>query len=381
MNLSVSNPICVLWAMLLFQGNCVADEQILKDKIVRATLDHNELAVVRVGTTGVTSLEFPYKIEAIDGYGFSATPGSGDAFQISYTKGTNYFSVRALKTGVTGNLTVVLDQKLYSIFFEESSDPSFVNIFSPSSQDLAEASLDQIDAAKNQAPTSGQLAGLLDTVKHYETLRTTHPEMLEGLYVTEPGKQISLGKDIASTIHRVLEDKTLGSIAFEVEIANRSQNDFCYDPATLQIKVQDRDYNAALQEASGIVKAGASEIVFLVVSESVPERRAGLVAAGEFGFAVRAKALEQDPEVTFDQPAPNYLPTAMTVAKRGETPEPRSKEDPVEASPDPRSTPSVVKRTVAKKAQKKSEPKPDADPKNSSAKVQKPAPKKLFGWL
>jgi len=87
MNLSVSNPICVLWAMLLFQGNCVAEEQILKDKIVRATLDHNELAVVRVGTTGVTSLEFPYKIEAIDGYGFSATPGSGTPFRFLTLKG------------------------------------------------------------------------------------------------------------------------------------------------------------------------------------------------------------------------------------------------------------------------------------------------------
>jgi hypothetical protein len=89
MNLSVRNSICLVCAILLVQGICVAGEQILKDKIVSIALDHNELAVVRVGTTGVTSLEFPYRIEAIDGYGFSAAPGSGDAFQISYTKGTN----------------------------------------------------------------------------------------------------------------------------------------------------------------------------------------------------------------------------------------------------------------------------------------------------
>ena len=374
-------PICVVWAMLFLQSNCVAEDQILKDKIVRTALDHNELAVVRVGTAGVTSLEFPYKIEAIDGYGFSATPGSGDAFQISYTKGTNYFSVRALKTGVTGNLTVVLDQKLYSILFEESSDPSFVNIFSLPGQGPAEVSPGQIDTAKKQAATSAQLAGLLDTAKHYETLRTTHPEMLEGLHVTEPEKKINLGNDVASTIRRVLEDETLGSIAFEVEIANRSHDDFCYDPATLQINTQDRAYNPALQEASGVVKAGARETVFLVVNESILDRRADLVAASEFGFAVRAKAPDQDPGVSFDQPAPNYLPTPMTVATRGETPGSKSRLDLVAASPDPRPAPSVVKHTVAKKVQKKSEPKPDAAAKNSPAKVQKPAPKKLFGWL
>jgi hypothetical protein len=73
--------------------------------------------MVKVGIGGVTSLKFPSIIEAIDSYGFSETSGSGDAFQISYTKGTNYFSVRAFKTGATGNLTVVVDQKVYSFLW------------------------------------------------------------------------------------------------------------------------------------------------------------------------------------------------------------------------------------------------------------------------
>jgi hypothetical protein len=120
-----------LAAMIFLQIHGQAGDDILQGKIVRALLNHHEPAVIHVGTNGVTSLEFPSRIEAIDGYGFSQTPGAGDAFQISYTKGTNYFSVRALKSGVTGNLTVILDQKVYSLFFEESSHPSFVNIFGP----------------------------------------------------------------------------------------------------------------------------------------------------------------------------------------------------------------------------------------------------------
>jgi hypothetical protein len=142
-----------LAAMAFLQIHCQAGDEVLKEKIVRATLNHNEPALIRVGTNGVTSLEFPYKIEAIDGYGFSPTPGAGDAFQISYTKGTNYFSVRALKPGVTGNLTIVLDQKAYAVFFEESSNPSFVNIFAAANED-GPAAPGERDVAEKKVPES-----------------------------------------------------------------------------------------------------------------------------------------------------------------------------------------------------------------------------------
>jgi hypothetical protein len=141
-----------LAAMAFLQIHGQAGEDVLKEKIVRETLNHNEPAVVKVGTNGVTSLEFPYRIEAIDGFGFSQTPGSGDVFQISYTKGTNYFSVRALKPGATGNLTVVLDQKVYAFFFEESSNPTFVNIFGPVNEGGSTATGEREIAEKNKVP-------------------------------------------------------------------------------------------------------------------------------------------------------------------------------------------------------------------------------------
>ena len=64
-------------------------------KVIRIPLNQNEPAVVKLGTRGITTLEFPGKIEALDGYGFSASPDPGgpDLFQISYTKGTNFLSL------------------------------------------------------------------------------------------------------------------------------------------------------------------------------------------------------------------------------------------------------------------------------------------------
>jgi hypothetical protein len=146
-------------AMSFLQIHCLAGDDVLKDKIVRATLNHDEPALIKVGTTGVTSLEFPYRIEAIDGYGFSQTPAAGDAFQISYTKGTNYLSVRALKPGVTGNLTIVLDQKVYAIFFEESNNPSFVHIFAAAGDSQSTAPGEKDAAEEKKVALPAQLEG------------------------------------------------------------------------------------------------------------------------------------------------------------------------------------------------------------------------------
>ena len=61
----------------------------LASKVVRVSLNQNEPTVIKLGTRGITTLEFPYKIEALDGFGFSVTPSpdGADLFQISFNKG------------------------------------------------------------------------------------------------------------------------------------------------------------------------------------------------------------------------------------------------------------------------------------------------------
>ena len=98
---------------ILSMGN-----QTLASKVVRTPLNQNEPAIIKLGTRGITTLEFPYKIEALDGYGFSVSPSpdGADLFQVSFNKGTNFLSLKAMREGVEGNLTVVLDGKVYCLF-------------------------------------------------------------------------------------------------------------------------------------------------------------------------------------------------------------------------------------------------------------------------
>ena len=100
-------------APVLSMGN-----QTLAAKVIRIQLNQNEPAVIKLGTRGITTLEFPYKIEALDGYGFSVSPSPDgvDLFQVSFNKGTNFLSLKAMREGAEGNLTVVLDGKVYCWF-------------------------------------------------------------------------------------------------------------------------------------------------------------------------------------------------------------------------------------------------------------------------
>jgi hypothetical protein len=367
-------------AMAFLQIDCQAGGDALKDKIVRATLNHNEPALIKVSTNGVTSLEFPYKIEAIDGYGFSQTPGVGDAFQISYTKGTNYFSVRALKPGVTGNLTVVLDQKVYAIYFEESGDPSFVNIFS-AANDGELAALGQLENPQSdKIATPVQLTGLLDKTKSYALLKSTSPQALDGMRVVEPGTKGKIEDQVETRIVRVLQDDSLGAFAVEVEVNNRSQKDFLYDPQELRIKVKDKTYGVAMEDAPGIVQAGTSTSIFVLVNDASLVEQKELVVADDFNLVIKQQTESKSEGLTFSQPPGDYLPTKANIEQAGRSPEVNLETNQV-ADQRPHSTLSPEKHASPKKVTKKSDPKPEKNLKENVAKTQKPPAKKLFGWL
>jgi hypothetical protein len=369
-----------LVAMAVLQIHCRAGEDSLKEKIVRENLNHNEPAVIKVGTNGVTSLEFPYRIEAIDGFGFSATPGPGDAFQISYTKGTNYFSVRALKPGAVGNLTVVLDQKVYSFFFEESSNPSFVNIFGPGGEGGLAVTGEREIAQENEVATPAQLAGLLDKAKDYAVLKSSSPQILAGLRVAEPGKRLSICKEVESTMRRVLKDDALDSVAFEVEIENKSPQDFLYDPQKLQVRVKDQVYGAVMEDAAGIVRAQTSATIFFVVTESGSARQNDLAPDSDFSLVINESTESKTEGLAFSQPPGNYLPTATTMGQGGQEAETHLGEGRA-TNQQPQPAPSQAKHAGSKKVVKKPDPKSDINAKESMARMQKPPAKKLFGWL
>ncbi len=361
------------------QSRCNAEDDSLKNKIVRATLNQNVPAVIKVGTSGVTSLEFPYKVEAIDGYGFSPTPSGGDGFQISYARGNNFFSVRALKPGVTGNLTVVLDQKVYSLFFRESSEPVFATIFEPAGASPLEAGKGPKSVEGKKAPSPNPLVGLIDKAKGYSTLNSSSPELFEGLRVAEPEKKNIISEGVESIIHRVIRDDSLDSLVFDVEIDNRSAKDFLYDPEGIQVRTKDQVYAESTADAVGIVKAQTSATVFFAVTGAATRGGNKLAPENDFDLVVRGVTGSIDKGMKFSEPPGDFLPTETTVGHAGSDVEPPLPQEHGLAKMEPQTVP--ANQVGSKKGVKKADPKPQNKAKEIVVKTQKPPPKKLFGWL
>jgi hypothetical protein len=288
--------------------------QTLASKVSRVALTRNEPAVVRVGTRGITTLEFPYKIEALDGYGFSGSPSPDgvDLFQISFNKGANFLSLKAMREGVEGNLTVVLDGKVYCLFCIAVADPSFVVVFEDSSAKMASDPRDVVAKVKQVSPV--RLLGFLDKVKAYPSLKVSAPEIFRNMEVAEPNTESSLD-GLKITLRRVIRDEALDSLGFDVELTNPSDKDFLYDPGSFGVRIGEEVYSEAVCDAAGRVEAGKTLPAFFVVTGTATGDRNDLAVTNKFDIIMRKVIGDKDSKVfTQWKEPPDTFPTSQLAS-------------------------------------------------------------------
>jgi hypothetical protein len=294
----------------------------LADKIVRLPLNQEQPSVIRLGVHGITTIQFPAKIEALDGYGFSLNPAPDgqDLFQISFNKGTNFISLKAVRPGVEGNLTVVLDGKVYALLCREAPDPSFVVIFEDGA---AKRVAEQPPTAKHSAASPARLLGFLDKIKAFPTLKVSAPEIYQNMDVAEPDSHSAFEK-LDISLKRVVRDDALDSVGFEVLLANKSAKDFIYDPESFAVRVGEEVYQQSVSDAGGLVPAGKSQTAFFVVTGGSNGGRNDLAVTNKFEIVLREIQGEMDPQRKVSaewQEPPNSLPTAQASAKEPPLPE------------------------------------------------------------
>ena len=297
----------------------------LASKVVRIPLNQNEPAVVKLGTRGITTLEFPYKIEALDGYGFSVSPSSdgADLFQISFNKGTNFLSLKAMREGAEGNLAVVLDGKVYCLFCTAVADPSFVMVFEDSSAKTASNPRDVLGKDKQISPA--RLLGFLDKIKAYQSLKVSAPDIFRNMEVAEPNSESSV-EGLKLTLRRVIRDDSLNSLGFDVELANQSDKDFLYDPESLGVRIGDEVYPETVSDAGGIVEAGKTLPAFFVVAGTSTGGRNDLAVTNKFDIVMRQITGQSDskeptnrkePADPVPTPQPGSQEPALPAAENG----------------------------------------------------------------
>jgi hypothetical protein len=265
--------------------------------------------VIKAGLKGITTIEFPARIEALDGFGFSPNPGP-DLFQISFNKGTNFLSLKAVKPNAEGNLSVVLNSKVYCLFCKETPDPSFAVIFEESAQRdgaLAAGSL----PPTLKAVSPGRLLGFLVKVKGFPALKVSAAEMYKNMDTAEPNSMSSTdGLDIL--LKRVIRDDALDSVGFEVELRNPTDRDFYYDPEGFSVRVKDEVYPQSISDAAGLVPAGKTQAAFFVVTGTANGGRNDLAVTNRFDVLIKAVNAEVEPQHKVPaewQEPPDRLPT------------------------------------------------------------------------
>jgi hypothetical protein len=291
----------------------------LSKKVIRTTLNQNEPTEVKVGLQGITTLEFPAKIEAINGYGFALQPNPDtDAFNLTYEKGTNFLSLKALRPGVSANLTVVINEKVYCFFCEQDNDPSFVMIFgAPGEKAWAGEGTEARSATPEKKEISReQLIGFLGKLKDYSRLKAGSPDSISTLVVAEPKKKSAIGK-IETVIKRIVRDDSLGLVGFEVELSNKSQSDYYLDPEGFAVRVGDARYDQSISDSGGIVPAGTSVSAFFVVTEAANGGRNDLAVDQNFEVQIRATDPPGSSGVTenFVEPPQDRLPVSSDSGK------------------------------------------------------------------
>jgi hypothetical protein len=294
-----------------------ADEN-LSSRVIRLPLSQDQPAEIRLGTHGITTIEFPEKIEALDGFGFSTNPAPDgpDLFQISFNKGTNFLSLKAVRAGVEGNLTVVLRGKVYALFCKEAPDPSFVVIFRESEGVRSGDGEGQHPQQTLKQASPARLLGFLDKVKAFPTLKVSAPEVYQNMDVAEPNSN-SGANGIDINLKRVIRDDGLDSLGFEIQLANRTDKDFFYDPEGFAVRVGNEVYQQSVSDAGGLVPSGKGQTAFFIVTGSANGSRNDLAVTNKFEIVLRPIQAEGDPKkkaASQWQEPPSALPTAESGA-------------------------------------------------------------------
>lgn len=234
----------------------------LSDRVREEVLDQRNPVEVNVSTHGATTLQFPAKLQAIEGDGLTLKPDEvpGD-FLIS--RGPNWVSVKALRAEVAQNLNVMIEGRVYPIYLKYDPQNDFSVLFRFVGHGLSGAR-----PVPRKAVTTARALGLLDKLKGYPTFSTLAPAMYTDMDVAEPAPEKATVEtdQVKARIVRVLRDAGMDALAFEVHLLNKTADDYLYDPKAFKVRAGKAVYTAWIGDGAGKVPAHGEQTAFFIIA-------------------------------------------------------------------------------------------------------------------
>ena len=105
-------------ALMLLSVRVFAQD--LSYRVRQEILDQRNPVIVNVSTRAVTTLQFPAKIQSLEGDGFTQKPNE-EAGDFYISPGLNWVSIRSLNPGAAQNLGVVISGRVYEIMVQTAA--------------------------------------------------------------------------------------------------------------------------------------------------------------------------------------------------------------------------------------------------------------------
>jgi len=271
------------------------------EPIQQVTLNERAVIVVPVATNRVTTISFPGPITAIDAVGVTTDGKSPGQFQLAYTKGSSFLSVRALSTNAESNLNIRWNKRTYVFELVESNTPVLaLNLVDRTTQE-------QVEPAPYVTPT--QLLAILDKAKAFPLLKQQQPDAVTGVEARTFGDkpQVSDFNDYEIRIEEIFRFNREDTLVFHVTLRNKSDQEILYRPESFTVRVGNRLYYQSISDAPGVLPARTSGTVYFAITGTPDGGRNELSLKND--FTVLVNRLISQP-----MPAPSAIPGTNSVS-------------------------------------------------------------------
>jgi hypothetical protein len=234
---------------------------------------------VPVSGARVTTVSFPSPIAAIDGALITTDGKTPGVFQIAHTKGTAYFSARALVKGVTTNVNVRWNNRTYVFELQESSAPCYSLILRGGSE-------------KSGAParplTPNRLLGMLDKAKAFALLQQYQPDAVRDVEYRDcrGTPLVSNCGDYEVRCVKAFRFPTQDTLVFQLTVSNRSDKPLEHTPERLEVRVGEHIFTPSVADLASIIAPHGAATGYIAVTGSPRGGRNGLSLKNDFTFVL-----------------------------------------------------------------------------------------------
>jgi hypothetical protein len=196
------------------------------NEIVQRPLDEFVIYKLPIACkSGNTTVLFPSAISALYAKSVTVQEQANADFLISFTPGSYYFTIRALKPEADDHLTVIYNRKAYVLRLSASEKPFYAVTFYQDSRPRGHV----------RPVVPERLLSLMDKAKAYPLLQKGSPDALAGVLHATPNT-VNYYDNFKLWVRDVSRFEQEDTLIFRIDLENTSDGAIYYQPQDLAVR-------------------------------------------------------------------------------------------------------------------------------------------------